>query len=125
VPVEFVASVAPGDVLDPAHHRILLMNCFAQGAALMAGRESDDPARTYPGNRPSATILADDFDAGTLGALIAFYEHRTFASAVLMGINPFDQFGVELGKEIAKKIEAGGESFDASTEALLAAAGLA
>lgn len=124
VPVEFVASIAPGDVLDPAHHRILLMNCFAQGAALMAGRQSDDPARAYPGNRPSATILADDFDAGTLGALIAFYEHRTFAGAVLMGINPFDQFGVELGKEIANKIEKGGESFDASTEALLAAAGL-
>ncbi|MXP41323.1 glucose-6-phosphate isomerase [Altererythrobacter soli] len=124
VPVEFVASIAPGDVLDPAHHRILLMNCFAQGAALMAGRESGDPARTYPGDRPSATILADDFDAGTLGALIAFYEHRTFAGAVLMGINPFDQFGVELGKEIANRIERGGESFDASTEALLAAAGL-
>jgi glucose-6-phosphate isomerase len=124
VPVEFVASVAPGDVLDPAHHRILLMNCFAQGAALMAGKASDDPARAYPGNRPSATILADDFDAATLGALIAFHEHRTFANAVLMGINPFDQFGVELGKEIAKKIEQGGERFDASTEALLGAAGL-
>jgi glucose-6-phosphate isomerase len=125
VPVEFVASVAPGDDLDPAHHRILLMNCFAQGAALMAGRESDDPARSYPGDRPSATILCDDLDPATLGALIAFHEHRTFANAVLMGINPFDQFGVELGKEIAKKIEQGGQSFDPSTEALLAAAGLA
>jgi glucose-6-phosphate isomerase len=124
IPVEFVASVAPGDALDPAHHRILLMNCFAQGAALMAGKPSDDPARAYPGNRPSTTILADDLDAATLGALIAFHEHRTFANAVLMGINPFDQFGVELGKEIAKKIEGGGERFDASTEALLKAAGL-
>ena len=125
VPVEFVASVAPGDQLDPAHHRILLMNCFAQGAALMAGRRSDDPARSYPGDRPSATILCDDLDPATLGALIAFHEHRTFANAVLMGINPFDQFGVELGKEIARQIERGGESFDASTEALLEAAGLA
>ena len=124
VPVEFVASAMPGDNLDPAHHRILLMNCFAQGAALMAGRESDDPARSYPGDRPSATILCDDLDPATLGALIAFHEHRTFAKAVLMGINPFDQFGVELGKEIARKIEAGGASFDASTEALLEAAGL-
>ena len=124
VPVEFIASVAPGDALDPAHHRILLMNCFAQGAALMAGKPSDDPARAYPGDRPSTTILVDDLDAATLGALIAFHEHRTFANAVLMEINPFDQFGVELGKEIAKKIEAGGESFDASTEALLKAAGL-
>ena len=125
VPVEFVASVAPGDQLDPAHHRILLMNCFAQGAALMAGRRSDDPARSYPGDRPSATILCDDIDPATFGALIAFHEHRTFANAVLMGINPFDQFGVELGKEIARQIEQGGESFDASTEALLEAAGLA
>jgi glucose-6-phosphate isomerase len=124
VPIEFVASVAPGDTLDPAHHRILLMNCFAQGAALMAGKHSDDPARSYPGDRPSTTILCDDLDPATLGALIAFHEHRTFANAVLMGINPFDQFGVELGKEIARKIEAGGERFDASTEALLEAAGL-
>ena len=124
VPIDFIASIAPGDYLDAAHHRILLMNCFAQGAALMAGRDSDDPARAYPGNRPSTTILLDDLDAATFGALVAFHEHRTFANAVLMGINPFDQFGVELGKDIAKKIEAGGEGFDASTEALLKAAGL-
>ena len=124
VPVDFIASIAPGDDLDPAHHSILLMNCFAQGAALMAGRDHADPARAYPGNRPSATILADDLDAATLGALIAFHEHRTFANAVLMQINPFDQFGVELGKEVANAIEAGDVSFDASTTALLAAAGL-
>lgn len=124
VPVDFIASITPGNELDPAHHRILLMNCFAQGAALMAGRSSDDLARNYPGDRPSATILCDDLDAATLGALIAFHEHRTFANAVLMGINPFDQFGVELGKEIAKQIEAGGTPFDASTTALLEAAGL-
>jgi glucose-6-phosphate isomerase len=124
VPVDFIASIEAGDALDPAHHRILLMNCFAQGAALMAGKASDDPARSYPGDRPSATILCDDFGAAALGALIAFHEHRTFANAVLMGINPFDQFGVELGKEIAKQIEAGGVKFDASTEALLKAAGL-
>ena len=124
VPVEFIASIAPGDELDPAHHRILLMNCFAQGAALMAGKASDNAARSYPGDRPSATILCDDLDPATVGALIAFHEHRTFASAVLMGINPFDQFGVELGKEIARQIERGGGTFDASTEALLKAAGL-
>jgi glucose-6-phosphate isomerase len=128
VPVDFIASIAPGDAIDPAHHRILLTNCFAQGAALMAGgnmsADGKDPALAFPGDRPSATILCDDLDAATLGALIAFHEHRTFANAVLMGINPFDQFGVELGKEIAKAIEAGGTSFDASTEALLKAAGL-
>ncbi|MCX7676815.1 MAG: glucose-6-phosphate isomerase [Alteraurantiacibacter sp.] len=124
VPVDFIASIAPADDLDPAHHRILLMNCLAQGAALMAGRMSDDPARFYPGDRPSATILCDDLDPATLGALIAFHEHRTFANAVLMGINPFDQFGVELGKEIARSIEQGGASFDPGTMALLKAAGL-
>jgi glucose-6-phosphate isomerase len=69
-------------------------------------------------------MLCDDLNAATLGALIAFHEHRTFANAVLMGINPFDQFGVELGKKMAKDIEAGGVSFDASTTALLKAAGL-
>ena len=69
-------------------------------------------------------MLCDDLDAATLGALIAFHEHRTFANAVLMGINPFDQFGVELGKKMAKDIEAGGEEFDASTQMLLNRAGL-
>jgi glucose-6-phosphate isomerase len=124
VPVDFIASIAPGDALDPAHHRILLSNCFAQGAALMAGKASKDGARAYTGDRPSATILVDDLDPATLGALIAFHEHRTFANAVLMEINPFDQFGVELGKEIANAIAKGGVRFDASTEALLKLAGI-
>lgn len=121
VPVEFIASIEPGDLLDPAHHRALLTNCFAQGAALMRGRENPaDPARAYPGGRPSTTVLMDDVSPHALGALIAFYEHRTFANAVLMGINPFDQFGVELGKEIAKSIEKDGPSgFDPSTSALI------
>ena len=92
---------------------------------MMAGKSSDDPARAYPGDRPSATILLDELTPGSLGALIAFHEHRTFANAVLMEINPFDQFGVELGKEIARRIEKGGASFDPSTEALLKAAGIA
>ncbi|MBT0667532.1 glucose-6-phosphate isomerase [Novosphingobium profundi] len=125
VPVDFIACVAPGDDLAEAHHRILLSNCFAQGAALMAGKASEDPARAYPGDRPSATILLDDLTPATFGALVAFHEHRTFANAVLMGINPFDQFGVELGKAIAKQIEQGGTRFDPSTEALLAQAGIA
>lgn len=125
IPVDFLAVKTPGHDLDPAHHEILLSNCFAQGAALMAGKASDDGARAYPGDRPSATILCDDLNPATLGALIAFHEHRTFVSAAMLGINPFDQFGVELGKAIAKQIEAGGgEGFDPSTEALLAAAGI-
>jgi glucose-6-phosphate isomerase len=123
VPVEFIAAIEPEHVLDEAHHRTLLVNCFAQGAALMAGRPNDDPARAYAGNRPSTTILLDRLDPARLGALIAFYEQRTFANAVLMGINPFDQFGVELGKEIAKSIESEGtERFDPSTRALIARA---
>jgi glucose-6-phosphate isomerase len=123
VPVEFVAAIEPDHVLDDAHHRTLLVNCFAQGAALMAGRDNGDPARAYPGDRPSTTILLDRLDPGRLGALIAFYEHRTFANAVLLGINPFDQFGVELGKEIARSIESEGtDRFDPSTRALIARA---
>jgi glucose-6-phosphate isomerase len=124
IPVDFIAAIQPGDALDPAHHRNLLANCFAQGAALMAGKASKDAARAYPGDRPSVTILLDELNPASLGALLAFHEHRTFANAVLLGINPFDQFGVELGKEIAKQIEAGGTRFDASTEGLLKAAGM-
>lgn len=125
VPVDFIACITAGDDLAPEHHRNLLSNCFAQGAALMAGKAAEDPARAYPGNRPSATILCEELNAATLGALIAFHEHRTFAAGVLMEINPFDQFGVELGKEIAKSIGTEGAQFDASTTALLAEAGLA
>jgi glucose-6-phosphate isomerase len=125
IPVEFIASIEPGHDFDTAHHETLLVNCFAQGAALMQGKASDDLARNYAGNRPSTTILLDDVTPSTLGALLAFYEHRTFANAVLLGINPFDQFGVELGKAIAKGIsENGPKGFDPSTSALIAAAGL-
>ncbi len=86
----------------------------------MNGKPNDDPARSYAGNRPSSTILVQDVTPATVGALIAFYEHRVFAGAVLMGINPFDQFGVELGKAIAKQIANDGPSgFDASTMALI------
>ena len=109
VPVEFVAVREADDDQDSEHHRLLLLNAFAQGAALMQGRAADDPQRSYAGNRPSATILLDRLDARSLGALIAFYEHRTFANAVLMGINPFDQFGVELGKEIARQLSEGND----------------
>jgi glucose-6-phosphate isomerase len=126
VPVEFVAVRVGDDAQDPEHHRLLLLNAFAQGAALMQGRRSDDPQRSYPGDRPSVTVLLDRLDARSLGALIAFYEHRTFANAVLLGINPFDQFGVELGKEIARQLAEGAdeESLDASTRALIERSGV-
>ena len=131
-PVEFIAVRTPGHDLPATHHHQLLANCFAQGAALLRGRSTaealaicgGDPvlaaAKTFPGNRPSATLLLDRLDAATLGALLAFYEHRTFAAAVVMEINPFDQMGVELGKEMASAALAGtGLGFDPSTRALM------
>ena len=125
-PVEFIAVSEADDAQDPEHHRMLLLNAFAQGAALMQGQTSEDPQGSYPGNRPSSTILLNRLDSRSLGALIAFYEHRTFANAVLLGINPFDQFGVELGKQIARQLSEGtGESsLDASTRALIERAGV-
>jgi glucose-6-phosphate isomerase len=122
VPVEFVVARYPDHGLDDAHHETLVTNCIAQGAALMAGRENGDGARYYPGDRPSTTILLQNVTPHSLGALIAFYEHRTFANSILLGINAFDQFGVELGKEVAKSLAEGTAEFDAATCALMAAA---
>lgn len=122
IPVEFVVAREPDHLLDDAHHETLVANCIAQGAALMAGRASADGARAYSGNRPSTTILLDQLTPRSLGALIAFYEHRVFANAVLLGINPFDQFGVELGKEMAKGLAEGTIEFDSATQALMQAA---
>lgn len=124
VPVEFIAVIEAGDTLAEDHHRQLLLNAFAQGAALMKGKQADDPARSYEGNRPSSTILLDRLDARTLGALIAFYEHRVFVNGTLLQINSFDQFGVELGKEMAKAAAKGGGDFDPSTTDLIWRAGL-
>lgn len=121
-PVEFLVAREPDHLLDDAHHETLVANCIAQGAALMTGRPSEDGARAYPGNRPSTTILLDQVNPRSLGALIAFYEHRVFANAVLLGINPFDQFGVELGKEMAKGLAEGTVEFDPATQALMQAA---
>ncbi|MFM6853618.1 MAG: glucose-6-phosphate isomerase, partial [Sphingopyxis sp.] len=124
IPVEFVAAIEAGHDFDPDHHLTLIGNCVAQGAALMTGRSNAaDPARDYPGDRPSTTLLLDRVDPRTLGALIAYYEHRTYANAVMLGINPFDQFGVELGKDMAKAIDGDGDvQFDCATQALMAAA---
>ena len=121
VPAEFVAVAEAGDHRDPAHHEQLLVNCFAQGSALMTGRASDDADRNFPGDRPSSTILIETLDPASLGALLAFYEHRTFANAALLGINPFDQFGVELGKDIARAIadDEDALTLDPSTRALI------
>jgi glucose-6-phosphate isomerase len=136
-PIEFVAVQTPGHDLEPIHHRLLLANCFAQGAALLKGRthaealaeakgdEALANAKGFPGNRGSATILLDRLTPDRLGALLAFYEARTFTAGVLMGLNSFDQWGVELGKQVANRLAAGDTGgFDPSTEALMREAGL-
>ena len=92
----------------------------ADGRAHSQGPRARLSRATGPRRRSCSTSSIP----ASFGALIAFHEHRTFANAVLMGINPFDQFGVELGKDIARQIEQGGARFDASTQALLAAAGI-
>ena len=90
-----------------AQHRLSLANCFAQSRVLMLGDdalEDDGPRpehKRYRGNQPSTTVLLDQLTPATLGSLIALYEHKVFVQAVIWDINPFDQWGVELGKQIA------------------------
>ncbi len=103
VAVEFL--IAAHGRHDPRHHQRLLAACLAQGQALMEGRANTDQAfRSTHGNQPSTTIIYDDLTPEVLGMLLALYEHRTFVHAALLNINPFDQWGVELGKEIARNI---------------------
>ena len=104
VPVEFVLSATAAHSL-PEHHRKLLANALAQARALMMGQPGDAPERHFPGNRPSTVLLLPDQSAQSIGALLALYEHRTFALGSLWGINSFDQWGVELGKRHAGEIE--------------------
>jgi len=147
VPVEFIVPVR---ARHPLHDQqvLLVANALAQAQALMVGRgelglraelsaqglggsdlDAAVAARRCPGNRASATLLLPTLDARNLGALLALYEHRTFVEGVLCGINSFDQWGVELGKTLAKPIVAALEDdvplppdTDASTRALVAAA---
>jgi glucose-6-phosphate isomerase len=88
----------------PGEHDILLAHALAQSEALMTGRAGGDPHRDCPGNRPSTTIVLRSLDPGSLGALIALYEHKVYCQALIWGVNCFDQFGVELGKTIAGRI---------------------
>ena len=83
------------------NHDALLANLLAQAEALANGQASDDPHRAYPGDRPSTLLLLDALTPQSLGALLALYEHSVYLQSVLWGINAFDQFGVELGKQIA------------------------
>lgn len=121
-PVDFILPVE-ADHAYKDQHRLLIANALAQASALMRGKTAREvrkelsdaglsgedlekaiPHRVFPGNRPSTLLLMPRLDAYHLGALMALYEHRTFALSVLWGINAFDQWGVELGKQIAKRL---------------------
>jgi len=124
VPVEFVAVRTPRHAL-PGHHALLLANALAQAQALMQGKADAGGHKHFTGNRPSTFLLLDELSPASLGALIALQEHRVFVSGSVWGINSFDQWGVELGKVLAKDVEArllSGDvvGLDASTAGLLA-----
>jgi glucose-6-phosphate isomerase len=104
VPVEFVAVKQAGHSL-PGHHATLLANVLAQAQALMQGKEDNGGHKHFPGNRPSTFLLLERLTPASLGALVALQEHRVFVSGAIWGINSFDQWGVELGKVLAKDIE--------------------
>jgi glucose-6-phosphate isomerase len=124
IPVEFIVNAGAQEG-PPAHRAKVYANALAQARALMVGKAASEPHRAFPGNRASTLMAIDALSPEALGALLAFYEHRTFAQAVFAGINPFDQFGVELGKEMANQLlpalEGGDapEGVDASTAAWL------
>jgi glucose-6-phosphate isomerase len=145
-PIDFIACLRPAHELE-AHHAALLANCFAQSEAFMRGKNIDEvradlqaqglasaeverlaPHKTFPGNRPSNTILMEYLTPFALGALVALYEHKTFVQGVLWDVNSFDQWGVELGKVLAKNIEAEltgdaqPQKHDSSTNGLIAMA---
>ena len=124
VPVEFVAVKTPRHDL-PGHHTLLLANALAQAQALMLGKSDTGGHKHFAGNRPSTFLLLDELSPASLGALIALQEHRVFVSGAVWGINSFDQWGVELGKVLAKDVAARLDSGDAtgldgSTAGLLA-----
>ena len=122
IPADFLAPLHSQNPLGE-HHAILLANCFAQTEALMIGKTAAEaraelvaqglrgdaleallPHKIFAGNKPTNTLLFDKLDPHTLGMLIALYEHKVFVQSVVWNINPFDQWGVELGKQLAGKI---------------------
>ena len=135
VPADFIA-LARADFPLPGHHEALLANCLAQSAALAFGQTAEAcrangvgedllPYRVFPGNQPSTTLLLRALTPASLGQLLALYEHKVFALGVLWNVNAFDQWGVELGKQLARQLgpvlagEATDEALDASTRALV------
>jgi glucose-6-phosphate isomerase len=139
IPTDFIMAAESHNPVDGGRHqRMLASNFLAQSEALMIGKTPEQvkaegapdelvPHKTFLGNRPTTSILAQKITPATLGALIAFYEHLTFTEGAVWNINSFDQWGVELGKVLAKKIQkeletpgAGGDH-DASTSSLISA----
>ncbi len=143
IPCDFIAPVNSHNELGDQHNK-LLANCFAQAEALMRGRTAGEvhaelsgeglpqaeiaaltPHKVFPGNRPSNTLLVDRFTPRTLGTLIALYEHKIFVQGVIWNVNSYDQWGVELGKQLAGvilgEIESGrvGVHHDTSTRGLM------
>ena len=106
IPAEFIGFCRPNHS-HIEHHDLLMANLFAQSEALAFGApDAGDPHRQFPGNRPSTVILGDLLTPRSLGQLVALYEHKVFTQATIWGINPFDQWGVELGKTLATGIAA-------------------
>ncbi|MCK5695924.1 MAG: glucose-6-phosphate isomerase [Desulfobacula sp.] len=109
-PIEFIGVVKPVYNKDQAvskgvyNHQELWANMIAQGQALAMGKDNDNKARYCTGNRPSSTILINELTPESIGMLLAFYEARTVYEGFILGLNPFDQFGVELGKVLASDI---------------------
>ncbi|MBT2366704.1 glucose-6-phosphate isomerase [Streptomyces sp. ISL-10] len=140
IPADFIGFGRPVDELLPglvAQHDLLMANFFAQTQALAFGKTPDEvraegvaeelvPHKTFRGNHPTTTVLADELTPSVLGQLIALYEHKVFVQGAIWNIDSFDQWGVELGKVLAKKIEpvltkgTGGEQLDSSTATLAA-----
>ncbi|HKO87971.1 MAG TPA: glucose-6-phosphate isomerase, partial [Burkholderiales bacterium] len=105
VPSDFIVVSNPSDVRDIEAHYMLLGNALAQSAALMQGSpNAAEPHREYPGNQPSSTIVLPRLTPHSLGALTALYEHKVFVQGAIWGINSFDQWGVELGKNMAQTL---------------------
>src|SRR5690606_35574274 len=122
IPLEFIVNAGPQEG-PPSHRAKVHANALAQARALMVGKSAAQakaemaakgmseaeasrlaPHRAFTGNRASTLMAIDALTPEALGALLAFYEHRTFAEAIFSGINPFDQWGVELGKEMANAL---------------------
>ena len=144
IPCEFMVAAKGHEAELAHHHALLIANCLAQSEALMRGRSMDEARkmmqeagfsgaelerqaahRVFSGNRPSSTLIYKTLTPFVLGQIIALYEHRVFVEGVILGINSFDQWGVELGKVLAKDMEkilsgeASAEAKDPSTQHLL------